>query len=153
MIAYTWEPVEYLLDHGLHELGRKFYEKYGDRRFNYDPDWERYKKMQDENILRFMSVRQDNKLIGFASVIIMPNLHDRTLSCAIIQDFYVSPQKGLAHPEIKLFWILEEQLKLMNVKNMTTAQILHGDAKPEFYEFLGFDPTETIWVKSIGGRA
>jgi len=82
----------------------------------------------------------------------MPNLHDRTLNCAIIQDFYVSQQKGLSYPEIKLFWILEEQLIDMNVKNITTAQILHGDARPEFYKFLGFDPTETIWVKSIGRR-
>lgn len=154
-MQYRWEPLSYLLLTGINDLGARSWEENGYDKdiLTYNPDWERYKRLEAENILRFMAIRDEEALVGYASVIITNSFHDKDICCAIVQDFYVVPEKrGFAG--LKLFSFLEEQLETLGVNHMAAAERLKNNNRTgRLFEHLGFHSDERIWTKSIGGHA
>lgn len=159
-MEYKWEPLVYLLNTGLAELGERSWQETGNDKglCSYNPDWERYKRMEDENILRFMAVREEGNLVGYASVIMTSSFHDKDVICAIVQDFFLAPESRKGFAGVKLFWVLEEHLKNLGVKQIAAAERLMVSADKggvgKVFEYLDFHCNERIWTKCfIEGNA
>lgn len=157
-LTFQWEPINHLLNTGINELGMKSWEEtWTEDGFKYDPDWARYKRMEEENILRFLAVRKEGNLVGYASVILTSSFHDRDTCCAIVQDFYLDVDSRKGSSGIKLFWVLEEQLKALGVNYIFVAEKLHIKADKgglgKMLEYLNFNCHEKVWTKHIEGTA
>lgn len=158
-MEFRWEPLSYLLDTGLHQLAERHWNEVGYDKdlLKYNPNWPQYKAMEDQNILRWMALRIDGALVGYASVIITQSLHDRDVCCAIVQDFYLAPEHRKGFAGVKIFWVLETQLKALGVKHIAAAERImtapEERSTSKLFEYLGFHSDERIWTKSIGGHA
>lgn len=159
-INFRWEPLNHLLQSGLAELGARSWEECGNDKdvFSYDPDWARYGRMEKSDVLRFVAVRENDELIGYASVIITDNLHDKKICCSIIQDIFIAPEKrrGTGAAD-KLMDFLEAQLIAIGVKHISAAERLMGQKEKggvgRWLARRGYHSNERIWTKSLGARS
>lgn len=148
------EPLVFLLDTGLYELSKKCWAEIGASNGNssYNPDWPEYKAMEDENKLRFVSLRENGNLIGYASIILDKDAHAQGNTVATIFDIYVSPDKT-GH-SVKLFRYIEKiVLELGTTSLIVASQIGCGRSKnrnSKFLKFMGYAPQQVHWVKRLG---
>lgn len=153
MMQYRWEPLNYLLSTGLADLGERSWNEVGYNNLPFDPDWHRYQCMENDNILRFFAVRDEsNLLIGYASVIIISNLHSKKVFHAVIQDIYLEPEHRKGYAAFREFINkLEEQFHLINVKFYTIEEP-ENDPRGNVgivYERLGFELSGRLWTKEL----
>jgi hypothetical protein len=154
-LNFRFEPLSYLLNTGLAELGERSWSEIGNDKqtFQYDPDWHQYERLQQQDILRFFAVRDDAELlVGYASVLVMHSLHDKKVLCAIIQDIYLEPEHRNGLESFRKFeQTLEGLLKGIGVKHISIAE-RENDQRGgvgEVYRRLGFNSCERIWTKSL----
>lgn len=155
-MQYRFEPLNYLLNNGLNELGLRSWAEVGNDKqlFKYNPDWARYQRMEDIETLRFMAVRDDaDILIGYASIIVGTNIHDRDVLCAVIQDIYLSPENRMGMKSAREFIVdnIEKALKGIGVKHLSIAE-RENDPRGgvgAVYQRLGYGSNERIWTKEL----
>lgn len=158
MLTFAWEPLNHLLHTGIAALGARSWEECGNDKdvFEYDPDWARYGRMEGSDILRFAAVREDEELIGYASVIIGSNLHDRKVSCGMIQDIFIAPDKRRSTgAAAKLMDYVESQLLGIGVKHITLGERLTSQRQGvgKWLAARGYQSHERLWTKSLGARS
>lgn len=152
MVECRIEPVAYLLAHGLMELARNHW---SETRFQlehpddaYDPDWDAYQRMEACNLLRFVAMREDGNLIGYVSVVVDTDIHNRKLVTATIRDIYVSQDKRGHAP--KLIRYTESLLPEMGVKRILVGEQVNGVTMPgRFYRAMKYTHRENVYGKTI----
>jgi len=155
MMMQRFEPLVYLMKTGLPELGERSWNEIGNDRdiLKYDPDWAQYAQMESNNVLRFFALRDESEnLVGYASVILLNNLHDRKILCAYVQDLYIEPEHRKGYMAFRDFYnTLEGHLKGIGVKHITMGE-RENDPRGgvgAVYKRLGFDSCERLWTKGI----
>lgn len=150
-MIFRWEPLIHLLQTGLYELGAKSWEENGYEKdtLKFNPDWKRYQLLENEDVLRWMAARVDGELVGYASIILTDSFHDCNIRCAIVQDIYLSPEYRKGKAGIRFLWVIEEQLKALNVHSMSIGERIPGKPVGKIYERLGYRSEEKIWTKSL----
>lgn len=145
-MVYQIENLAVLLKDGLHELARRHWEAADNTGEEYDPDWSRYQEMENCNILRWLAVRQDGKLVGYASMLVTPHLHSRKINRGVIQDYFIAPEYRSGFAGVRLFREIHKIMRAVNA-NLVLASDRGGLGK--FFKFLGYFKGETIWVKKF----
>lgn len=148
-LEFRWEPLSYLLQTGLAELGARSWDECGldKETFKYDPDFARYGRMEQSDILRFMAVRDQGELIGYASVIVHNNLHDKNVCVAVVQDIFIVPEKRNGGTADKLMDMLESQLMSIKCQHISIAS--RNEAASRWLSRQGYHSNERIWTKSL----
>lgn len=154
MLRCSWEPLNHLLDQGLEQLGARSWQECGNDKelFKYNPNWPRYQKMQDMDLLRFIAVRDDaDELIGYVSVIFTDNLHDQSVGCAIVQDIFISPEKrGNGAADIVMDFV-ENQVCQLGAKHISMASRSYTADK--WLQKRGYNSNERIHTKILVQRS
>ncbi len=150
-MEFRWEPIEMMLQSGLEFLGAASWNECGNDKgtFDYDPDFARYGRMEKANILRFVAVRDKDELVGYASVIITDNLHDKKICCGIIQDIFIRHDKRAGGTAGKLLSFVEQQLMLANVQHLSIAERLMVGNVGKWLARKGYHCNERIWTKPL----
>ena|ERR1700761_7697286 len=153
-LTFRWEPLNYLLATGLPDLTTLHWDEAGCDKdiFEHDPDWARYGRMENANILRWLAVRQNDELIGYSSVIINDNIHDKKVCCALISDIFVLPEKRQYGTANKLMDFLEGQLVGIGVKHITVGARLMVGEVGKWLKRRGYHCDEHLYTKSLGAR-
>lgn len=140
-----------MLQSGLEQLGAASWHECGNDKeiFEYDPDFARYGRMEASNTLRFVSVRDGDELVGYASVIITDNLHDQKICCGIIQDIFILPEKRKGGTADQLLDFVEQQLMLAHVKHLSIAERLMVGPIGKWLSRKGYRCNERIWTKPL----
>lgn len=154
-LLFRIEPLTYLLNSGLEQLGGRSWNEIGldTHLFHYAPNWQRYQRMEDDACLRFFAARDEHgDLVGYASVIIVDNLHDYRVQSAYIQDIYLEPEqrKGLA-PFKSFIEAICSQLQALHVDHVTIGE-RENDPRGGIgvvYQRLGFESNERLWRKTL----
>jgi GNAT superfamily N-acetyltransferase len=152
VITFHWEPLSHLLNSGIDRLGKQSWGECGNDKhvFNYDPDWARYGRMEANDILRFVAVREKEDLIGYASVIITDNLHDRKVACGIVQDVFVLPDKRKGGTAGKLMDFIESSLSGIGIQHLTVGERLKsGKGVGRWLAQRGYFCNEHLWTKAL----
>lgn len=146
LITVQTEYVDHLLKTGLVELG---YEQWKIGNFQiehpkeYGPDWDAYRQMESNNRLRFIAMREDDKLIGYISIVFDTDIHNKELLIADIRDIYVDQKKkGYT---VRLINYAKKALKEFGVSLFKTTHRLDGADPSAFYAAIGFKPIETVY--------
>ncbi len=113
-----------------------------------DPAYDTYLILNDIEMLRFFTVRVDDKLIGYSSWMVTNNLHYKTWKYAVCDVYYLNPEYRKTGISLDFFFKIEDWLKSLGVKSITVQdKINHSHAK--FFDKLGFKAIEQNYEKVI----
>lgn len=146
------EPLSYLLLTGLSDLTFEAWQELESNKeqFPYSPDWERYQRMEDKDGLRFFSLRDDENLIGYASIVVSQDEHRSGVLMGYFNDVFVTkPKRGHAAFLVRC---VEKTLSGIGVQRIQAAQKLNLQATNtagEFFKLLDYQPYELVLSKVL----
>jgi hypothetical protein len=76
-----------------------------------DPDWDGYERLHNLGMLHVTTARADGALVGYASYLLAPNLHYRTMLVAEGDIFYLAIEQRKGTTGIRLLAEAERHLK------------------------------------------
>jgi GNAT superfamily N-acetyltransferase len=112
------------------------------------PDYDAYKKLADAGMLRCITVRADDEVIGYAIFIIQPHLHYMTCKTAFEDIYYIRPDFRKGRVGIRLFKYAEEVLKGIGVYRIIMHTKIHMD-NSKLFEYLGYKLTDKLFTKIL----
>ena len=92
-IALGWESVGALLDDGLEKLVREHHKLVGEYKAEMplDPDWEGYRKLELDGLMKILAARRGERLIGYNSFLLLPgHLHYRNTAHVLGDAIFVT---------------------------------------------------------------
>lgn len=115
-----------------------------------NPDYETYLKMEDANILRVFTARDDDGvLIGYAVFFLKHNLHYKDSYQALQDIIYVDPERrGIG---ARLILWSEKQLKADGVQVVCQHIKASTPHTVELFERLGYEKIDIILGKRLDG--
>lgn len=111
-------------------------------------DWARYYKMDNDNSLHTVTVRDNGIVIGYHVSVISGHLHYSSTLHAMVDLYYILPAYRKGRIGIKLFKYTEDSLKAIGVHKIITGTKVHKD-NSKLFEYLGYKNTEIIFTKLI----
>lgn len=155
MVDIRFEPLSYLLLNGLPDLA---YEEWKETHFQkdynvpYAVDWEAYQHMEDSNNLRFIALREESNLIGYASVLIESLAQSKGFITASFRDIYITkPKRGYAATFVRF---IENQMNQLGVQRVKAGERVNSPVKSgEFLKAMGYEPEEIIHGKNLGSQS
>ena len=112
------------------------------------PDYDAYKRLAENGMLRVVTVRADAELIGYAVFIVQPHLHYRTCLTAFEDIYYLKKEYRLGRVGIRLFKYAEDVLKRIGVNRIIMHTKVHQD-NSRLFEYLGYKNTDKLFTKLI----
>lgn len=146
------EPLAYMLLNGLPDLAFEAWRELESEHpeHPYNPDWERYQRMENDDGLRFFSLREGENLIGYASIKLDTDEHRNGMITGSFNDIFITQRKrGYAAFLVKY---VEKVLSGMGVKRTQIAEkvnIKSLNNAGKFYERLGYVPQEIVYSKVL----
>lgn len=151
MIECRFEPLSYLLLNGLPNLAHEAWHELEHEHMDipYSPDWEGYQRSENNGGLRFVALRENGVLIGYASIIIEGDFHHFGVLMGIYRDIYVIRSKrGYAASFVRF---IEKQLSCIGVKRILMGERVTAENNSgKFYQALGYELQERIHGKTLG---
>lgn len=150
MITYQEEAFNDVID-GLKELNLLHWEEteiHKDK-VPFDIDYEAFAQLDNVGILHLMTVRDNDKLIGYYASIVTPSLHHKGTLFAASDVIYIAKDYRDAKTGSTLISKTEESLKKLGVKVM---HVTYKSDHPldKLLNRLGFEMSEITYSKYIG---
>lgn len=112
------------------------------------PDYDAYKRLANAGMLRCITVRADEEVIGYAIFIVQPHLHYMTCKTAFEDIYYIRPDFRKGRVGIRLFKYAEEVLKGIGVNRIIMHTKVHMD-NSKLFEYLGYKWTDKLFTKIL----
>lgn len=116
--------------------------------FPLSPDYDAYKRLADAGMLRCITVRAEEEVIGYAIFIVQPHLHYMTCKTAFEDIYYIRPDFRKGRVGIRLFKYAEEVLKGIGVNRIIMHTKIHMD-NSKLFEYLGYKWTDKLFTKIL----
>lgn len=116
--------------------------------FPLTPDYDAYKRLADAGMLRCITVRADEEMIGYAIFIVQPHLHYMTCKTAFEDIYYIRPDFRKGRVGIRLFKYAEDVLQRIGVNRIIMHTKIHMD-NSKLFEYLGYKLTDKIYTKIL----
>lgn len=110
--------------------------------------FEEYDKLANANLLHIITVRDDNKIVGYYWAIIRPHLHYKKSLTAFTDMFFLHPKYRKGFNGIKLFTFFEQSVKLKGVERIITSTKVKLD-KGLIFKRLNYKKAEIVYTKLI----
>lgn len=111
-----------------------------------DPDYDAYIQLNNMGIIRIFTVRDDDRLIGYAFFLVAKNLHYKTWKYAVSDIYYLLPEFRKTEVSTRMFTEMETWLRFMGVKSVTIQDKINH-SHTNFFVKLGFKPIEQLYEK------
>jgi len=147
-ITFGWEAFGDMVREARPLLAREHAEVQTDKRFVFDPDWERFFGWSQAGSMDVWTVRADGVLIGYASVLFMPCLYSRELFMANVQTPYLVPEWRLGRLGMEMLDTLEAALRERSVQ-MVDFVIDTGSRVHKLLERKGYAAAEVTRRKFL----
>jgi len=112
------------------------------------PDYEAYGRLQLAGMLRCITVREDNALIGYAIFIVQPHLHYKTCKTAFEDIYFLKKEYRKGRLGIRLFQFAQDELKKEGVDRIIVHTKIHID-NSRLFEYLGYKLTDKLFTKIL----
>jgi GNAT superfamily N-acetyltransferase len=113
-----------------------------------DPDWTRFFTIDAAGLLTVVTARDNDKLVGYVVLIMVPLLHYRSVQCAHDDAFFLKKdyRKGLTGS--KLIQAAED---IMRAKGANRIAFHEKPSVPtgRLFKWRGYDVEEIIWMKEL----
>lgn len=136
----------------LDELESLFPEHYEElcvtKDFPLEPDYESYRNISRAGMLRCITCRIDDQLIGYIVFIVQPHLHYKSCKTAFEDIYYIKKEYRRGRIGIKLFQYAEKVLKQFGVNRIIMHTKIHLD-NSRLFEYLGYKHTDKLYTKLL----
>jgi GNAT superfamily N-acetyltransferase len=112
------------------------------------PDYEAYGRLYVAGMLRCITVREDNELIGYAIFIVHPHLHYKSCVTAFEDIYFLRKEERKGRVGIRLFQFAEDVLKKEGVDRIVMHTKIHMD-NSRLFEYLGYKLTDKLFTKIL----
>jgi len=112
------------------------------------PDYEAYGRLQVADMLRCITARDGDKLVGYAIFIVQPHLHYKTCKTAFEDIYFLRKEHRLGRTGIRLFQFAEEALRADGVNRIIMHTKVHLD-NSRLFEYLGYKHTDKLYTKIL----
>jgi GNAT superfamily N-acetyltransferase len=112
------------------------------------PDYDAYKRLANAGMLRCITVRADEELIGYIIFVVQPHLHYMTCKTAFEDIYYIHPDFRKGRVGIRLFKYAEEVLRSIGVNRVIMHTKIHMD-NSKLFEYLGYKWTDKLFTKIL----
>jgi len=112
------------------------------------PDYEAYGRLHVAGMLRCITVRDDNELIGYALFIVHPHLHYKSCITAFEDIYFLKKEHRKGRVGIRLFQFVEDVLKKEGVHRIIMHTKIHMD-NTHLFEYLGYKLTDKLFTKIL----
>jgi len=119
------------------------------KEYELEPDYEAYEKMAESGLLRTITVRADNELIGYIIFCVHGHLHYKSCMTAFEDIYFVKKEYRKGRVGIKLFQYAEQVLKERGVNRIILSTKVHLD-NTSLFEYLGYKHTDKTFSKMLG---
>ena len=119
-----------------------------DHEWPVDIDWPTFFRLEDTGILRVMTARDGDKLVGYALFVLAPALHYRNKLLAHDDAFYLAPAYRKGGNGFQLFRAAEAMLREAGVDRIVCHEKLKVPLEA-FFIRLGFHAAERNWFKDL----
>lgn len=150
-----FEPF-YVIARELLPLFRKHWRELGVHRdiIPLDPDWDRFMQGSINGTLHVLTVRDDDKLVGYIFNIVSPHLHYKTSLHAYIDMFWLDPRYRRGLTGLRMFRENEKHLRKCGVVRMVVSEKLHWLSTRErrvrtLFRRLGLKAFEVAYTKLL----
>jgi hypothetical protein len=150
MISYQVEPYGLEILEDIKPLLDLHYEEIAMHKEHIplDPDWDKYKRLADQNMLFIATARADGVLVGYSVFFIIDHMHYRSTKMASNDVLFLHPEHRLGTTGIKLIKFCERELLQLNVvKVMWHIKFAH-DFRKILYR-LGYNDEDAIVGKIL----
>lgn len=149
MIKYQVEKFHEIQDEITIFWREHWEETYTDKEVSvFNPDYEKYASLSRINLLHLVTVRENDKIIGYYLSILSPSLHSKNVLTCYSDMFYIIKEKRKGFVGINLFKFLEQSLKEIGVRKIYTGIKTHIDIGP-ILSRLGYKFIEKLYIKAI----
>jgi hypothetical protein len=133
MLSYQVETFDQVVP-DIHELIKLHYDEIALHKeaIPLDPDWDRYKNLENLDMLFIATVRDEGKLVGYSVFFITRHMHYNSTLMASNDILYLHPDYRHGMSGIKLIKFSESQLKKLNV----TKVLWHIKFQKDFRKIL-----------------
>lgn len=116
-----------------------------------DPDWDKYFALDISGILRFVTVRSGNLLVGYISNLVSSHLHSKSTLVCEIEMFWLEPVYRYGWNGIRMFRYNDDYLKSLGVKLVHVSEKLRfrGGKVGLVFKRLGYRIVETNWGRVL----
>ena len=118
------------------------------KEFPYEPDYPAYKRMAEAGMLRCITCRNDEQLIGYIIFIIGPHLHYKSCITASEDLYFVKKEFRKGRVGIMLFKYAEKVLKERGVHRIIMHTKVHLD-NSRLFEYLEYKMTDKVFTKML----
>jgi GNAT superfamily N-acetyltransferase len=112
------------------------------------PDYEAYGRLHVAGMLRCITVREDNELVGYALFIVHPHLHYKSCITAFEDIYFLKKEHRKGRVGIRLFQFAEDVLKKEGVHRIIMHTKIHMD-NTRLFEYLGYKLTDKLFTKIL----
>lgn len=119
------------------------------KEFEYDPDYDAYRRLAQAGMLRCITCRADGELIGYIIFIIGPHLHYKSCITATEDIYFIRKDYRKGRIGIKLFQYAEQVLKERGIQRIVMHTKVHLD-NSRLFEYLGYKQTDKVFTKILG---
>jgi len=133
----------------LKEIIKDHYEELSvTKAYPLDPDWDAYKQILDAGRLKFVTCKEDGKLIGYIIYFVMPHLHYKTCLTAFEDIYFLKKEYRKGRVGIRLFQYAEKMLKEQGINRIIYNTKVHSD-NTSLFEYLGYSFMDKVFTKLL----
>lgn len=118
------------------------------KEFELEPDYDAYRRVAQAGMLRCVTVRYDDELIGYVIFFISPHLHYKSCVTATEDIYFVRKDFRKGRVGIKLFQYAEQVLRHCGVQRIVMNTKVHLD-NSKLFEYLGYKMTDKVFTKIL----
>ena len=112
------------------------------------PDYAAYRRLCDAQMLRCITVRADDELIGYVIFIVQPHLHYSLCLTAFEEIYFIKKEFRKGRIGIRLFQYAESVLRGIGVNRIIMHTKIHLD-NSKLFEYLGYKHTDKLYTKIL----
>lgn len=112
------------------------------------PDYEAFGQLYVAGMLRCITVREDNELIGYAIFIVQPHLHYKTCLTAFEDIYFLKKEHRKGRVGLRLLQFAEDVLKKEGVNRVIMHTKVFLD-NSRLFEYLGYTFTDKLFSKVL----
>jgi hypothetical protein len=116
--------------------------------FSLAPDYEGYGRLYNAGMLRCITARSEEGLVGYVIFVVQPHLHHRTCRTAFEDIYFLKKEYRLGRTGIRLFQFAEEALRADGVNRIIMQTKVHLD-NSRLFEYLGYKYTDKLYTKIL----
>ena len=154
VVNVQWDEMIVLINDGLLPIVERQWNESGMPGAKLHVDWPRYQMLETEGVMKWVSFRDEGKLVGYATIFLTHPLHHKDDMTGMVDSIYLMPEARKGSAGLSAISRIEEMLEDVgvNIALFYVRDFVSEDrgGVGKILERKGFNRLESGWMKRLG---